>query len=154
MFNPSSCYVWHWTSDLNLYMHIPVCYQNKYVIIIVFVFEMNVMYIDYVYGCYKHVYGCNACILTVYMGAMYMYIDGVYECYIKRLLYDIFHIDPGISPRLPYQARQWSWRADMGRGLIPGTMWTISCHNLFIPYFTLSLTFNIAGHILTDKLRK
>ena len=67
---------------------------------------MNVMYIDYAYGCYKHVYGCNACILTVYMGAMYMYIDGVYECYIKRLLYDIFHIDPGISPRLPYQARQ------------------------------------------------
>jgi hypothetical protein len=63
-------------------MHIPVCYQNKYVIIIVFVFEMNVMYIDYVYGCYKHVYGCNACILTVYMDAMYMYIDGVYGCYI------------------------------------------------------------------------
>jgi hypothetical protein len=63
-------------------MHIPVCYQNKYVIIIVFVFEMNVMYIDYVYGCYTHVYGCNACILTVYMDAMYMYIDGVYGCYI------------------------------------------------------------------------
>jgi hypothetical protein len=38
---------------------------------------------------------------------------------IKRLLHDIFHICPGISPRLPYQARQRSWRADMGRGLIP-----------------------------------
>ena len=39
-------------------------------IIIVFVFEMNVMYIDYAYGCYKHVYGCNACILMVYMSAI------------------------------------------------------------------------------------
>ena len=44
---------------------------------------MNVMYIDYVYGCYTHVYGCNACILTVYMDVMYMYIDGVYGCYIN-----------------------------------------------------------------------
>jgi hypothetical protein len=26
--------------------------------------------------------------------------------YYKRLLHDIFHIGPGISPRLPYQARQ------------------------------------------------
>jgi hypothetical protein len=41
---------------------------------------------------------------------------------IKRLLHDIFHIGPGISLRLPYQARQRSWRADMGRGLIPGTI--------------------------------
>jgi hypothetical protein len=61
---------------------------------------------------------------------------------IKRLLHDIFHIGPGISPRLPYQARQRSWRADMGRGLIPvvlildpyqpsspGTIWKISWHN-------------------------
>jgi hypothetical protein len=32
---------------------------------------------------------------------------------IKRLLHDIFHIGPGISPRLPYQARQQSWRADI-----------------------------------------
>jgi hypothetical protein len=46
-----------------------------------------------------------------------------YQIYIflnnKRLLHDIFHIGPGISPRLPYQARyqarQRSWRADMGR---------------------------------------
>ena len=58
---------------------------------------------------------------------------------VKRLLHDIFHIGHGISPRLPYQARQRSWRADMGRGLIPGTIWKISCHNLFITYFTLTI---------------
>ena len=58
----------------------------------------------------------------------------------KRILHDIFHIGPGISPRLPYQTRQRSWRADMGRGLIPGTIWKISCHNLFITYFTLTLS--------------
>jgi hypothetical protein len=50
------------------------------------------------------------------------------------------HIGPGISPRLPYQARQRSWSADMGRGLIPGTIWKISCHNLFITYFTLTFS--------------
>jgi hypothetical protein len=59
---------------------------------------------------------------------------------IKRLLHDIFHIGPGISPRLPYQARQRSWRADMGRGLIPGIIWKMSCHNLFITYFTLTFS--------------
>jgi hypothetical protein len=58
----------------------------------------------------------------------------------KRLLHDIFHIGPGISPRVPYQARQRSWRADMGRGLIPGTIWKISCHNLFMTYFTLTFS--------------
>ena len=58
----------------------------------------------------------------------------------NRLLHDIFHIGPGISPRLPYQAWQWSWRADMGRGLIPGTIWKISCHNIFITYFTLTFS--------------
>jgi hypothetical protein len=58
----------------------------------------------------------------------------------KRLLHDIFHIDPGISPRLPYQARQRRWRADMGRGLMPGTIWKISCHNLFITHFTLTFS--------------
>jgi hypothetical protein len=57
---------------------------------------------------------------------------------IKRLLHDIFHIGPGISPRLPYQARQRRWRVDMGRGLIPGIIWKISCNNLFITYFTVS----------------
>ena len=58
----------------------------------------------------------------------------------KRLLHDIFHIGPGISPRVPYQARQRSWSADMGRGLIPGTIWKISCHNLFMTYFTLTFS--------------
>ena len=61
-------------------------------------------------------------------------------CNTKRLLHDIFHIGPGISPRLPYQARQRSWSADMGRRLIPGTIWKISCHNLFITYFTLTFS--------------
>jgi hypothetical protein len=45
---------------------------------------------------------------------------------------------PGIRPRFPYQARQRSWRDDMGRRLIPGTIWKISCHYLFITYFTLT----------------
>jgi hypothetical protein len=35
-------------------------------------------------------------------------------------------------------AREQSWRADMGRGLIPGMIWKILCHNLFITYFTLT----------------
>ena len=48
----------------------------------------------------------------------------------------IFHIGLSISPRLTYHARQRSWSADMGRGLISGTIWKISCHNLFITYFT------------------
>ena len=59
---------------------------------------------------------------------------------VKRLLYDIFHIGPDISPRLPYQARQRSWRADMGWGLKPRTIWKIPCHNLFITYFTLTFS--------------
>ena len=59
---------------------------------------------------------------------------------IERLLHDIFHIGPGISPKLPYEARQRSWRADMGRGLIPGTIWKISCHNLFVTYYTLTFS--------------
>jgi hypothetical protein len=41
----------------------------------------------------------------------YLYIVK-YVMYNKRLLHDIFHIGPGISPRLPYQARQRSWRTD------------------------------------------
>ena len=41
-----------------------------------------------------------------------------------------FHIGPGIRLRLPYQARQRGWSADMDRELIPGTIsWKISCHN-------------------------
>jgi hypothetical protein len=78
-------------------------------------------------------------------------------CDNKRLLHDIFHIGPGISPRLPYQARQWSWRVDKGRGLIPGTIWKISCHNLFITYFTLTFSkhwlLNCKKDLWTDKLR-
>jgi hypothetical protein len=58
----------------------------------------------------------------------------------KRLIHDILHIGSGVSPRLPYQARPRSWRADMGRGVIPGTIWKISCHNLFIAYFTLTFS--------------
>jgi hypothetical protein len=52
-----------------------------------------------------------------------------------RLLHGIFHIGPGISPRLPYQARQQSWRADIGRELIPGTIWKMPCNDLLITYF-------------------
>ena len=69
-----------------------------------------------------------------------IYFKYTLRCNNKRLLHDIFHIGPGISPRLPYQARQRSWRADMGRGLIPGAIWKISCHNLFITYFTLTFS--------------
>ena len=39
---------------------------------------------------------------------------------IKRLLHDIFHIGPGISPRLPYEARQRSWRAEWVEGWYQG----------------------------------
>jgi hypothetical protein len=49
----------------------------------------------------------------------------------KRLLHDIFHIGPGISPRLLYQAVG----LDMGRGLIPGPIWKMPCNDLFITYF-------------------
>ena len=59
---------------------------------------------------------------------------------------DIFHVGPCISPRLPYQARQGSRRDDMGRGLIPGTIWKISCHDLLFTYFP-SIDFYIAKNI-------
>ena len=79
-------------------------------------------------------------------------------CNIKRLLHDIFLNGPGISPNIPYQARQQSWSADMGRGLIPGTVWKISCHNLFITYFTLTFSKHwllyCKNDLWTDKLRK
>ena len=71
---------------------------------------------------------------------MHTSLHVIFVVSIKRLLHDIFHIGPGISPRLPYQARQQSWRADMGRGLIPETIWKISCHDLFITYFTLTFS--------------
>ena len=51
------------------------------------------------------------------------------------LLHGIFHIYPVISPRRPYQARLRSWRADMGRGVIPGPTWNMPCNDLFISYF-------------------
>ena len=70
------------------------------------------------------------------------------RCNNKRLLHDVFHIGPGISLRLPYQ----------GRGLIPGTIWKISCHNLFITYFTLTFSKHwllyCKKDLWTDKLRK
>jgi hypothetical protein len=60
--------------------------------------------------------------------------------------------------RFPYQARQWSWRADIGRGLMPGTIWKISCHNLFITYYTLTFSKHwllyCKKDLWTDKLRK
>jgi hypothetical protein len=41
---------------------------------------------------------------------------------IKRLLHEYFHIGLGISPRLPYQARQRSWTNDMSRADIRDDM--------------------------------
>ena len=76
---------------------------------------------------------------------------------IKRLLHDIFHIGPGISPRLPYQARQRSWRADMGRGLIPGTIWKISCQSFYhIFYIDLfqALTFMLQKRSMNRQIAK
>ena len=66
----------------------------------------------------------------------------------NKRLHDIFHIGPGVSSRLPYQARQRSWRADMGREPIPETIWKISCHNLFIAYFALTFF----KHLLSEKI--
>ena len=90
--------------------------------------------------------------------AIWYYCSCSLEVVIKRLLHDIFHIGPGISPRLPYQARQRRWRADMGRGLIKGTIWKISCHYLFIKYFTWTFSklwlLNCKKDLWTDKLRK
>jgi hypothetical protein len=76
----------------------------------------------------------------------------------KRLLHNIFHIGHGISTRLPCQARERSSVAYMGRGLIPGTIWKISCHNLFFTYFTLTffkhLLLYCSKDLWTDKSRK
>jgi hypothetical protein len=68
----------------------------------------------------------------------------------KKLLHDIFHIGPGMNPRLQYQARQRSWRSDIGRELIPGTKWKISCHNFLITYYTLTFY----KHCMTFILQK
>jgi hypothetical protein len=46
----------------------------------------------------------------------------------------------------------------MGRGLVPGMIWKISCHNLFITYFTLTFfkhwLLYCRKDLWTDKLRK
>ena len=81
--------------------------------------------------------------------SFYIYLDVCTETRLtvhKQLLHDIFHIGASISPRLLYQARQRSWRADIGRGLIPGTLWKIACHNLFITYL-IYIDFYIAEKI-------
>jgi hypothetical protein len=85
-------------------------------------------------------------------------VNTISQDIIKRLLHDIFHIGPGISQRLPYQARQRSWGGDMSQRLIPGTIWKISCHNLFITYFTLTFSkhwyWYCKKDLWTEKLRK
>ena len=52
----------------------------------------------------------------------------------KRLLHDIFHIGPGISPRLPYQARQRSWSADT-RDAMENFMSQSIYHIFYIDFF-------------------
>jgi len=59
---------------------------------------------------------------------------------IIRDYYMTFSISALVLARYSHIKPQRSWRADMGRGLIPGTIWKISCHNLFITYFTLTLS--------------
>ena len=73
-----------------------------------------------------------------------------YNMFIERLLHEILYINPGISPMLPYQARQRSWGTDMGRGVIARTIWKISCYNLFITYFTL--TFSSIDFYIAEKI--
>ena len=75
----------------------------------------------------KHTLFIFICTWSPRVTPLLIMTNDVLVYYIKRLLHDIFHIGPDISPRLPYQARQRSWRADMGRGLISGTIWKISC---------------------------
>ena len=76
----------------------------------------------------------------------------------SKLLYNIFYIGPSMSPRFPYEARERNWRADICRGLIPGTIWKLLCHKLFITYLTLTFfkhwLFYCRTNLWTDKLRK
>ena len=67
-------------------------------------------------------------------------------CDNKRLLqsHDISHIGPGISPRLPYQSRQRSWRADMGRY---GKFQVIIYLSHVLHWFFSSIDFYIAEKI-------
>ena len=72
----------------------------------------------------------------------------------KRLLQNIFHISP--RPIAALQLRCRAWNGSLG--LIPGTIWKILCHNLFITYFTLTFLkyWLLYGRkdLWTDKLRK
>ena len=75
----------------------------------------------------------------VLVAAVVLYVSQRhFASYFKRLLYKIFYIGPSMSPRFPYEARERSWRADMCRGLIPGTIWKLLCHKLYITYLTLT----------------
>ena len=47
-------------------------------------------------------------------------VNTISQDIIKRLLHDIFHIGPGISQRLPYQARQRSWGVIWVKGWYQG----------------------------------
>ena len=71
-------------------------------------------------------------------------------CDNKRLLHDIFHI--WYQPETPISSP--TAKLDMGRGLIQGTIWKISCHNLFISYFALTFFFQALTFIfeLTNNL--
>ena len=76
----------------------------------------------------------------------------------KRLLHDIskstlvsardFHIKPQSEAGFAY----------MGQGLIPGTIWKMSFHNLFVTYFTLTffkhLLLYCSKDLWTDQSRK
>ena len=64
---------------------------------------------------------------------------------ILRDYYTTFSISALVS------AREQSWRADMGRGLIPGMIWKILCHNLFITYFTLTF-FSSFDFYIAEKI--
>ena len=53
----------------------------------------------------------NSAMLVLYFMEIILLVPDLYRTnleggIIKRSLQYIFHIDPGISPRLPYQARQ------------------------------------------------
>jgi hypothetical protein len=54
-----------------------------------------------------------------------------------RLFHGLVHIGPGIISRIPYQPKAIAW-IYMGRGMIPGPIWKMSCSNLFITYLTMT----------------
>jgi len=53
-----------------------------------------------------------------------------------RLYHDIFHIGPGIIPRLPYHPKAIAEGLYGSRDDIP--IWKMSCYNLFITYLTMT----------------